>query len=423
MRALAYGIIGGVAGAAIALGPLIGGWVTTTFSWRYVFAAETVVVIGILLVRRLMAAAQQAERRPQLDYFGAALSAAGLGVAVFGILKSSEWGWIQPRGAPTIGGTEIKPFGLSVVLFLILIGLCLLGAFWEWEEHRERAGRDTLVDRSLLKIVPLNAGLKTLVMQQLVLLGTFFVLPVYLQVVLGLDAFETGKRLLPMSITMLAAALAGPRLAARLSPKRVVQAGLGGLAIGAFCLVGTIDVKLNTLQFSLSLALFGLGIGLVISQLGNVIMSSVDESKSNEAGGLQGTAQNLGASLGTALIGSVLIAGLTSGFVSRIEDNSQLPQRAKDQIVAVAQQGLDVVPVSEVEKAAKDAGLRSSQAEVVANAYGDAELDGLQNALLAVALLCVVSFWFTRHLPGRAIAAERAEPAPEAVPDQLAAGT
>jgi EmrB/QacA subfamily drug resistance transporter len=423
MRALAYGIIGGVAGAAIALGPLIGGWVTTTFSWRYVFAAETVVVVGILLVRKLMRSAQPSERRPQLDLFGAALSAAGLGLAVFGILKSSEWGWIQPRGAPEIGGTEITPFGLSVVLFLIVIGLCLLGAFWEWEEHRERRGKDTLVDRSLLKIVPLSAGLKTLVMQQLVLLGTFFVLPVYLQVVLGLDAFETGKRLFPMSITMLVAALAGPRLAARLAPKRVVQVGLGGLAIGAFCLMGTIDVKLNTLQFSLSLALFGLGIGLVISQLGNVIMSSVDESKTNEAGGLQGTAQNLGASLGTALIGSVLIAGLTSGFVSRIEDSSQLPQRAKTQIVAVAEQGLDVVPVSEVEEAAKQAGLRPGQAEEVADSYGAAELDGLQNALLAVALLCVVSFWFTRHLPGRAEVGERTEPAPEGMPDRLAAGT
>jgi Na+/melibiose symporter-like transporter len=344
-------------------------------------------------------------------------------VAVFGILKSSEWGWIQPRGAPEIGGTELTPFGLSMVLFLILGGLCLLGAFWEWEEHRERQGRDTLVDRSLLKIVPLRAGLRTLVMQQLVLLGTFFVLPVYLQVVLGLDAFETGKRLFPMSITMLVAALAGPRLSARLSPKRVVQVGLGGLAIGSFCLMGTIDVELNTLQFSLSLALFGLGIGLVISQLGNVIMSSVDESKTNEAGGLQGTAQNLGASLGTALIGSVLIAGLTSGFVSRIENSSELPQRAKTQIVATAEKGLDVVPVSEVEQAAKDAGLRGDQAKAVADSYGDAELEGLQNALLAVALLCVVSFWFTRHLPGRAEAGEKAEPAPEAVPDRVAAGT
>jgi len=425
-RALAYGIIGGVAGAAIALGPLIGGWVTTTFSWRYVFAAETVVVVGILFVRRMMAAAKRPERRPHLDYVGAALSAAGLGLAVFGILKSSEWGWIEPIGALTINGQEITPFGLSVVPFLILGGLGLLGAFWEWEEHRERQGRDTLLERSLLKIVPLRAGLRTLVMQQLVLLGTFFVLPVYLQVVLGLDAFETGKRLFPMSITMLVAALLGPRLAARFAPKRVVQVGFVGLSIGAFCLVGTVDVELNELGFSLSLAVFGVGIGLVVSQLGNVIMSSVDESKTNEAGGLQGTAQNLGASLGTALIGSILIAGLTSGFISRIENNPALPQSVETQIVSASENGLDVVPVSQVEDIAKEAGLPPDQALAVADAYGEAELEGLKRALLVVALLSVGSLWFTRHLPGRATEGARTVPAevtPEGVPDRLAAGT
>ena len=103
-RALAYGIIGGAAGAAIAAGPLIGGWVTTTLSWRVVFAGETVIVIVILLSRRFLESAPRAERRPRLDFVGAVLSAVGLGLAVFGILKSSEWGWIEPLGALTIGG-------------------------------------------------------------------------------------------------------------------------------------------------------------------------------------------------------------------------------------------------------------------------------------------------------------------------------
>jgi predicted MFS family arabinose efflux permease len=142
----------------------------------------------------------------------------------------------------------------------------------------------------------LRAGLTTLMMQQLILLGTFFVLPVYLQVVLGLDAFETGKRLFPMSVTMFIAAMLGPRLAAGLAPKRVAQAGLVALAVAAVVLLGTIDVELNRPEFGLALALFGVGAGLLLSQLGNVIMSSVDPSKTNEAGGLQGTAQNLGAS-------------------------------------------------------------------------------------------------------------------------------
>ena len=140
-RALAYGIIGGVAGAAIAAGPLIGGWVTTTLSWRYVFAGEVVIVTAILLLRRRMKSAPAARAPPELDLVGVALSAAGLGLIVFGILKSSDWGRIKPRGALTINGHEITPFGFSVVPFLILAGLGLLGSFAQWEEHASgRAG-------------------------------------------------------------------------------------------------------------------------------------------------------------------------------------------------------------------------------------------------------------------------------------------
>src|SRR4051794_1352882 len=300
-RATAFGIVGGVAGAAIAAGPLIGGWVTTEFSWRYVFAGEGGIVIAILLVRRRLRPSPAVGAPPKLDVIGVAISALGLGLAVFGILKSSEWGLIEPRRALKIGGTEITPFGFSAVPFFILAGVGCLAGFMLWEERRERLGRDVLLDRSLLKIRHLRGGLTTLLMQQLVLLGLFFVLPVYLQVVLGLNAFDTGKRLFPMSVTMFAAAMTGPRLAARWAPKRIAQVGLITLAAAATLLVSTIDVELSQPQFAISLALFGVGAGLLLSQLGNVIMSSVGESQTNEAGGLQGTAQNLGASLGTAL--------------------------------------------------------------------------------------------------------------------------
>ncbi|HEU4974901.1 MAG TPA: MFS transporter [Baekduia sp.] len=408
-RALAFGIVGGIAGAAIAAGPLIGGWVTTELSWRYVFAGETVVVIGILLLRGQLRGTPGAERRPQLDVGGVLLSVAGLGLAVFGILKSSTWGWIEPRAALTIGGTEITPFGFSIVPFLILGGLALLAGFAMWEERRERLGQDTLLDRRLLRVVPLRAGLTTLLMQQLILLGTFFVLPVYLQVVLGFDAFETGKRLFPMSVTMFVAALAGPRLAAGLAPRRVAQAGLVALVLGSLLLLQTIDVELRGTDFAVALAFFGVGAGLLLSQLGNVIMSSVDPRQANEAGGLQGTAQNLGASLGTAFIGSVLIAALATGFVTRIEANPAIPEPVRQELTAVAQTGIPIAPVDDVERTLRDAGLPASQAQAIASDYGDAQLQGLKRAMGAVTLLAVMSLWFTRRLPGRPLA-----PPPEA---------
>ena len=409
-RALAYALLGGIAAVAVAAGPLIGGWVTTEFTWRYVFAAETVVVIGILLLRGRIARAPASERRPRLDVVGVALSSSGLGLIVFAILRSSVWGFVQPRTPPTISGTEITPLGFSPVPFMVLGGLALLWAFTAWEQRRARAGRDQLLDTTMLAIAPLRAGLSTLLGQQLVLMGAFFVIPVYLQVVLGLDAFETGKRLLPLSVAMLVFALLGPRIAGRRSPRTVAQAGLVAVSIGALVMLATLDVELNDRGFKVALALIGAGAGLLASQLGNVIMSSVARKKTSEGGGLQGTAQNLGSSLGTAIIGAVLLASLATGFSERIADNPAIPAAARQEIVAKAEQGIDIVPVEDAEQAAVKAGLTEDQARAAAADYGEAQLDALRLSLGAIALAAVLSLWFTRGLPTRRSRRARAEP-------------
>jgi MFS family permease len=403
-RALAYALLGGIAAIAVAAGPLIGGWVTTEFSWRYVFAGETVVVIAILLLRGQIARAPGPERRPQLDVVGVALSSSGLGLVVFAILRSSVWGFVQPRTPPTISGTQITPLGFSPVPFLVLGGLALVGAFFVWEQRRAHLGRDQLLDPTLLRVAQLRAGLSSLLGQQLVLMGTFFVFPVYLQVVLGLDAFETGKRLLPLSVAMLVFALLGPRIAARRSPRTVAQAGLVAVSIGAVVMLATLDVKLNDAGFKTALALIGAGAGLLASQLGNVIMSSVAPTKTSEGGGLQGTAQNLGSSLGTAIIGAVLLASLATGFSERITDNPNIPAAARQEIVANAEQGIDIVPVKTAEQAAVKGGLTEDQARAVAADYGEAQLDALRLSLGAVALAALLSLWFTLRLPTGSLA-------------------
>ena len=221
----------------------------------------------------------------------------------------------------------------------------------------------------------------------------------YLQVVLGLDAFETGKRLLPLSVSMLVFALLGPRAAARRSPRTVAQAGLVAVSIGAIVMLATLDVELNDTGFKTALALIGAGGGLLASQLGNVIMSSVPPDKSSEGGGLQGTAQNLGSSLGTAIIGAVLLASLATGFSERIAENPAVPAPARETIVANAEEGIDIVPVADVEQAAVEGGLTQKQAHAVATDYGDAQLEALRLALGAVALAALLSLWFTRRLP------------------------
>ena len=193
-------------------------------------------------------------------------------------------------------------------------------------------------------------------------MGAFFVIPVYLQVVLGLDAFETGKRLLPLSVAMLVFALLGPRIAARRSPRLVAQAGLVAVSIGALVMLATLDVALNDTGFKVALALIGAGAGLLASQLGNIIMSSVGPAQTSEAGGLQGTAQNLGSSLGTAIIGAVLLGALATGFSERVANNDEIPAAAREVLVANAREGIDIVPVADVEQAAVEGGLSAGQA-------------------------------------------------------------
>jgi MFS family permease len=416
-RALAYALLGGIAAIAVAAGPLIGGWVTTELTWRYVFAGETVVVIAILLLRGQIAPAPAAARRPQLDVVGVALSSCGLGLVVFAILRSSVWGFVQPRTPPEIGGTEITPLGFSVVPFLVLGGLALLWGFVAWEERRARRGEDRLLDTALLAIAPLRAGLSTLVGQQLVLMGTFFVIPVYLQVVLGLDAFDTGKRLLPLSVAMLVFALLSPRIAARRSPRVVARIGLVAVCAGAMVMLQTLEVTINDTGFKVALGLVGAGAGLLASQLGNIIMSAVAPEQTSEAGGLQGTAQNLGSSLGTAIVGAVLLGSLATGFGERIADNPDVPAAARQQLVAEAREGIDILPVAAVQDAVADAGLPPDQARAVAEDYGEAQLDALRLALGAVALTALLSLWATRRLP-----AAPAGGAPETTADAPLAG-
>jgi MFS family permease len=416
-RALAFGLLGGIAGAGVAAGPLIGGFVTSALTWRVVFAGETAVVALILAlgVRRIRDA--PAVAREKLDVIGAVLSALGLGLAVFGILKSSQWGLITPTGALTIGGTEITPFGLSVVPFFIAAGVGVLALFRRREQRQVRLGRPPLLSPDLLGVPQLRGGLLMFVSSYLLMAGTFFVLPLYLQLVLGKDALDTGIAILPISIAMIVAAVLGARLAARISPRRIVRIGLALLFVGLVALMSSISPSLASPIFSIALAFFGAGIGLVVSQIGNVVMSSVDESRSSEVGGLQGASQSLGSSLGTALIGAILLAGLTSGFHERVQADPAIPSGVQRQIVSGTEEGVPMISRQEAEKTAKKAGLPPARVETVVAHYGDAQIDALKRALIAASIFALVALWLAGDLPATPLArADAAEPAESPAP-------
>lgn len=329
-RAAAYGTMAAAAAVAVALGPIIGGFVTAYYSWRWVFAAEVVIALGILLVSGIIRDVPTGERRPRLDVVGGVLSASGLALLVLGVLQSGTWGWVRPRVAD---GPDATPslLGLSAVTWLVVGGLLLLFAFIAWQRHRVARGRSPLVDPALFGNRQLTVGLSVLTMQYLVMMGMFFAMPLFLSLSLGLDAFDTGLRMLPLSVALVVAAPAVPKLLPRASPRRVVQAGLL-LMLAASLLLAVrfedgADASITTLPF----LLMGAGMGAMASQLGNVIVSSAPVERGSEVGGLQYTAQNLGSSLGTALVGAIVVGSLSTLVIQGVQASPQVsaPRRRR----------------------------------------------------------------------------------------------
>jgi MFS family permease len=336
-----------------------------------------------------------------MDLLGAFLSAAGLGMAVFGILRSSQWGWIAPTAAvPTINGVPLTPLGLSPVIWLIVGGLILLGLFVRHERSMIEAGKEPLLDVRLLSIPPMRAGLVTYLCQQFIIMSTFFVLPLYLQTVLGYDALQTGVILLPLSVSLFFFALGGARLAGRYSPKRIGAIGLTLMLFGEVALIAFTSPDLRSVGFAVALALLGAGNGLLISQLGNVIMSSVPSERGSEAGGLQGTSMNLGASLGTALIGSVLIISLANGFQKAVLSDPALTAVAP-QLVAETEDGANFVSVDQVRQAAEAEGLTPTEVDAVTAQYAEAQIMALKVSFAVIALFSLLALWYVQTLPNR----------------------
>jgi len=395
-RVTAFGVIGGVSGVGIAAGPIIGGFFTTNLSWRWVFVGEVILTAVVIASARLIGDARLTGRKPRLDVVGAVLSALGLGLIVVATRQASSWGWIAPRQSP------VEPFGFALTPFVVLAGFVVLGLFVSWEHHRTRRGLDPLVRLELFSIAPLRSGVACFFNQSLILLGIFFTLPLYLQIVLGFDALETGIKMLPISITMFITSSSGPVLNARFGAKRVVQAGFVLLVVAAFAMLQTIEPALDNGSFAIALGVLGIGMGLIASQLGNVIQSSVGPEQRGEAGGIQYTAQQLGSAIGTALIGAVVLSALVAVFVNDISTDDRISAQLSDAIEVEVGAGASFVAADVVDGALRDAGIDEPQVAAVVENYGTAQLGALKAGLLLAGFLAVISLAFTVNLPARA---------------------
>jgi len=393
-RPRAYGLVASAGAIAVAAGPLIGGLFTTYASWRWVFAGEVLVVLVIVGLARRMADTP-AEPGARLDLVGTALSALGLGLVVYGVLRSGSWGLVLPKpGAP-------EWLALSPVIWLILAGGCVLVGFLGWERRRLDHGEAALIDPAMLNNRFLRGGLTSFLFQYLLQAGVFFVVPLFLSVALGLSAIATGVRLLPLSVTLLLAAAGVPKLFPNASPRRVVRLGFLALFTGIVVMVALLDIGAGPEIVTWPMLLAGLGVGALASQLGSVTVSAVPDEQSGEVGGLQNSVTNLGASIGTALAGAVLISALSASFFTGIENNPAIPDDLSSAAQVELAAGIPFISDADLGQALEDAGVPADTADVVLEENAQSRLAGLRASLSVLAIFALLALVFSRGIPTR----------------------
>ena len=304
-RAISFGVIGAMAAVGAALGPIIGGFLTTYYTWRWAFAMELIIVVAILASSHRLKESE-IDKRTRLDNVGVCLSSVGLACIVFGIVNG--------------------------ITYLIGFGLIILIIFALWLKRQELKKKMPLIRLALFKNRQFVSGFLTDGLESLALAGVLLCMPVFLQKGLGYTAFETGVALLPLSIAVFVISFATAPLGHKIAPKYLVQVGIIFMAIGAFLIRDVISMQVTNMELLPGLAIFGIGLGLMLAQLSNITLSPVKEEERGEATGVAETTKALGTSLGTAIIGAVLIMSLFSGLAIGVQQSTVLDDSLKVEI-------------------------------------------------------------------------------------------
>jgi MFS family permease len=309
-----YALVGAAAAIAAAVGPLIGGFITTFLSYRVAFLLEAVVIAIVLVGSRLVRDAPYTGPR-QIDIVGSVLSVFGMGGLVLGILAWQE-------GGESVG-------------LLIAIGAISLAGLAYWLVRRKRDGKPTLVDPDLFKSALFRLGISGQMLQNIALGGLMITIPIYLQMVLEYNALEAGLSLAPLSLSMFATALIAGRRAGNRRPSSIIQAGFGLLLIGMVLLLPLVPRVDAGWYLAIPLAIAGVGLGLLVSQLNNYTLAPIVEERVSEAAGVNSAAGSFGLSFGLAFAGAIMLATLAVSFTNMAEASTVLDP-AQQQVVADA---------------------------------------------------------------------------------------
>jgi EmrB/QacA subfamily drug resistance transporter len=333
-RAVAFAVWGGTIGGAAALGPLVGGYLTTYFSWHWAFLINVpigiIVVIGVIFV---VPETRDALGRKGIDVPGTLLVTLGLLGIVFAVIEGQRYGWITATRDFQVGPLVWPEGGISIVLVSGILGLIALIALVAVERTRLRANRVVILDLRLFRIRSFSAGNGVAVIVSLGEFGLLFAIPLFLQATRGYTAMETGLILTALAVGAFVASGAGAGLAQRIGPVRVLQIGMVLEAIGIFALGFSFSANITGWQMAPWLFIYGAGVGFATAQLTGVILADVPVAESGQASAIQSTSRQVGAAIGTAIIGTTLLIGL-GGIAGQLEDRG-VPAEQAQQVTQV----------------------------------------------------------------------------------------
>ncbi|HEX6075708.1 MAG TPA: MFS transporter [Micromonosporaceae bacterium] len=302
-------MVSGAAGLGAAAGPLVGGVITTSTSWRASFVVQVLVVVWIIYLARGITEAPGPTAGPHFDLVGAALSAIGLALVVLGILTTGSYGWTSARKDLKIGSTVVIPEGgIAPVWPLLVLGGLVLLWFFRHLQSTERSGGEPLLHLRLFRNRTANLGLGTQHIQWLTMQGSFFVISVFLQEVRGYNAIQTGLALTPATVGILLASGGAERFARRRTQRWLILTGFVATVAGIGLLLALVRDDTSVLRLVPGLFMVGAGVGVMLTSSVNVVQSSFPGADQGDISGLSRSVSNLGSSLGTALAGSVLVA-------------------------------------------------------------------------------------------------------------------
>lgn len=332
-RAISLAILAGIGAAASAVGPILGGAFTTYLSWRWAFGMEVVFVILILLFNGYLQPPIKKLKKVKFDYLGVIYSVLALCSIVLSIITASTLGIIEPKKELFISGIKLEPFGLSIVPFIFIFGVMMLIIFILHEYKLNKKDSDALIKVRIFKNRDFVSGLSVAMIEMIILAGFLFITPVFLQKVVGYSAMETGIALMPMSLAIFVFSVLSPKLAKKIMPKYMIYIGIVLMILGLFLFQQNIDINMTTKQLIVPFFIFGMGAGLIIAQVTNLTLSSLSDSENSEGSAVFNTLKSLGTSLGTAILGSLLITFLSLNLTANIQQNIVLDNDSKDQII------------------------------------------------------------------------------------------